>query len=75
MRRERVLDGVKRCQGCTDRKPGCKDSCEDQAVRNILDAIALPEMRAAVKLGFDLNGVKRRDIMRNARKKHNSRRQ
>lgn len=74
MKTERHIEGVRKCRGCPDRKSGCKKGCEDYAVRRIVDTLALPEIRAAVKLGEDLRAVKHRDMTRNARKKMHTRR-
>lgn len=71
---ERRLMSVRDCSRCPDRARGCGNGCEDLAARRILDAIALPERRAQARLRFDLNGIKRDDITRNMRKKHQSRR-
>ena len=74
MRRERRLDNVRSCHGCTDRTRSCNETCEDFAIREILDALVQPEIRATVQLNYDLNGIKRADIARIARKKSQSRR-
>lgn len=74
MRRERRLDNVRSCHGCPDRTRSCKEKCEEFAIREILDALVQPEIRATVQLNYDLNGIKRADIARIARKKSQSRR-
>ena len=74
MRRERRLDNVRSCHGCPERTERCKEKCEDFAIREILDALVQPEIRATVQLNYDLNGIKRADIARIARKKSQSRR-
>ena len=51
-----------------------KEKCEEFAIREILDALVQPEIRATVQLNYDLNGIKRANIARNARKKSQSRR-
>lgn len=74
MRRERKLDNVRSCHGCPERTERCKETCEEFAIRKILDALVQPDIRATVQLNYDLNGIKRADIARNARKKSQSRR-
>ena len=74
MRRERRLDNVRSCHGCPERTERCEEKCEEFAIREIIDALVQPEIRATVQLNYDLNGIKRADIARNARKKSQSRR-
>lgn len=71
---ERKLDNVRSCHGCPERTDACKESCEEFAIRRILHAIALPEIKASMQLSLDLSGIKRADQLRNARKKSQSRR-
>jgi len=74
MMQERKLDNVRSCHGCPERTERCKETCEEFAIRKILHALVLPEIRANMQLSLDLSGIKRRDVTRNARKKSQSRR-
>ena len=71
---ERCLKSVRDCRNCPDRARGCRDGCEDFATRRILDALALPERKNIMQLYMDLQGIKRSDIIRNMRKKSQSKR-
>ena len=65
---------MKECRNCRDRTEGCRTTCDDWAVRQIMNALLLPETRAAINLGEDLRGIKYTDLTRLARKKMHTRR-
>lgn len=66
---ERRVSGVQSCRNCEKRRQGCRSGCEDYAIREILDAIALPERKAITQLCNDLRGIKNTDQIRNERRK------
>ena len=72
--KQQRLDNVKSCMNCPDRTEGCRAECTDLAVRTIMNALLLPETRAAIKLGEDLRAIKYDDLTRLARKKMHERR-
>lgn len=72
--RQKRIPGVMSCGECPRAAKGCSVGCEDMAIRKIMTALELPEVRKRTKLYFDLQGIKVADITRNLRKKSQSRR-
>lgn len=65
---ERRLSNVRDCFNCPNKKRGCRSGCVDMAIREVLDAISLSERKELSQLHADLHALKRRDIIRNAKK-------
>ncbi len=65
---------MRNCTECTQKSPGCRSGCEEYAIREIIEALLLPEKRITEQLSADLRGIKQGDITRNLRKRSQSRR-
>lgn len=65
---ERRLKNVNDCFNCPRKAKGCRDGCVDMAIRQVLDALCLPERKHIAQLGMDLRALKRQNIIRRAKR-------